>query len=323
MKNFYRLALLAMFAALFNFATAQTRDYIPMINENAQWLETYYHTPNPYGYNQAAKLFFDGDTSINSIQYVKIFKGFVDVFCQTTFVSGPDYAGALREDNAGQKVWIVEPGEIQESLYFDFTFEVGDTIPEDSHFIDEYFSPVVVYEIDTLTGIDGINRRQWTFQFEEFTYGSRMIEGIGNINGLLTSYFLQFEYFENLYCFSIDTSLIYSFSGPNSCTLLSDTCVTVGIDEPDFHEIKNQFLSVYPIPAKNFICLQFTNGIPEGETILHILDFTGKVVYSTMIQENQSPAETINVNTWQAGIYIAIIRDNGLIKGKCKFVIQQ
>lgn len=322
MKNIYHLISIAFLVALFNFTNAQTRDYIPLLNEGAHWLETYYHTPTPYGYNQAAKLFFAGDTTINSKQYAKIYKGLVDIFCQDTYLTGPEFAGALREDIAGQKVWIVEPGESQESLYFDFTLGVGDTVPEDSHFIED-FSPVVVYDIDTVTGIDGVARRQWTFEHNELLYGSQIIEGIGNINGMMSSYFIQFEHTENLYCFSVDTNLIFSLSGPYTCRLVTDTCLTVGIPESHDHTQTNHVLSVYPVPASAIVYLQFENKTPADETLLQIMDFSGKVVYKMQVEENNNKGKMVNVSSWPRGIYIATIFSKGQLKGKCKILVNR
>jgi hypothetical protein len=135
------------------------------------------------------------------------------------------------------------------------------------------------------------------------------------MNGLLSSYFIPFEYFENLFCFTIDATQVYGYD----CILPSDTCLTVGIPEPNHNSQNNNVLSVYPVPANDIVYFQFKDEI-TSHTNLQIVDYTGRSVYSKVI-ENTS-GESINVANLPAGIYFAIIQEDGQAKGKCKLVVE-
>ena len=266
---------------------SQKTSYIPMVNSGAEWFETFSWMPTPWWYNYASQYYLEGDTTFNNKEYLKLYKVWVDVECQEIFESGPDFIAALREDALTQKVWIVEGGGANnEILYFDFALQVGDTVPTDSYFSNELFSPITVFSIDTIITYDGLSRRKWTFQWGGgFTEGSVVVEGIGSINGLLAGYIIPIEwYWEQLFCFSINSSHIYPDPNPYQCILPSDTCVTIGIESiPNTSSI-----TLYPNPvvAGNPVRISGIPIHPDDPFTVDVYDLTGRKVASFLLKES-------------------------------------
>jgi hypothetical protein len=258
-----------------------------MVNPGSEWFETFSWMPSPWWYNYASQYFFEGDTTFNNKEYLKLYRVWIDVECQEIIESGPEYSAALREDTLTQKVWMVMDGvdANNEILYFDFALQVGDTVPTDS-FFSSRFSPIIVFSIDTITTYDGLSRRKWTFQYDGgITQGSEVVEGIGSINGLLAAYIMPIEwYWEQLFCFSIDGSHIYPDPNPYQCILPSDTCITIGIEpKPTASSI-----TIYPNPvvAGNPVRI---SGIPmyhDQPFTADVYDLTGKKVSTFLLKES-------------------------------------
>lgn len=43
--------------------------------------------------------------------------------------SGYGYAGAFRNDSLNKKVYFVKPGMLNDTLFYDFDLQLGDTLP--------------------------------------------------------------------------------------------------------------------------------------------------------------------------------------------------
>ncbi len=308
MKNLNLTIVLASLLLLTFMANGQTRNYIPMVNVETVWFETYSFMPSPYGYNSAGKVYFHGDTTFNNKQYQKLYKIFVDVMCQEIIENVPYYSGALREDTQAQKVWIVEWDANDEILFFDFTLEVGDTVPDDCYFSRE-FSPIIVSNIDTTNFYGGVDRRRWSFEYEG-DLGSVVIEGIGSINGLLAGYIFPMGYYwEQLFC--LDELQEYP-PIQSDCVLPSDTCVTVGIPEP---EAKDDFL-VFPNPISNSQQLHIQKSGLDSftkNTTIKLYSLHGEMIFESNFTGNYF---NFDLHNPLAGLYILQIITNNKIVTK-------
>ncbi len=316
MKTLDKLFLLIALTTLSNFSYAQNRDYVPMLNDGAKWIETMGATtfpPGPFEYNMARQGNISGDTLINGLVYHKIYLAGINILCQDS-IYWQTYFFAMRENTEDQKVWIIEDGEMEEILYFDFSLGIGDTVPEGSYYSKDFF-PLVVSSMDNITDYTGEERRRWQIEYG----GSTVVEGIGSLNGVLTPYFPVSEYWEDLFCYTIDDSQIFPFTVPSDCLLPSDTCLTVGIPEHNHNSQNNNVLSVFPVPANDLVYIKFDDSITSLIT-LQIVDYTGRSVYSKVIENNSD--ESINVANWPAGIYFALIQEDGQLKGNCKLVVE-
>ncbi len=246
MKKIFKFGLLTNLALIvgLQFSLAQNKEFIPMLNPGAIWFETYTnHTPNPFGYNWSGRKYLGLDTIINNTTYKKIYHEMLDVFCTEIILSGPTYAGALREDALHKMVWFIPPYFQQEILYFDFTLEIGDTVAE-SYFTWETPYTLIVSDIDTITTFDGAARKRWLFDSDPMNDESFVIEGIGFSGGLLQPYEIWQFYINHLWNFHIDTTLIYCHH-LFGCEIPSDTCMSVGITTP----LRDFDISIYPNPV--------------------------------------------------------------------------
>ena len=300
MKNIFRLFAIAILFGLC--PTLYSQQYHPLVNPGAVWLETYAGwPPGPWGYNWAGKRYLQGDTTINNIQYQKIYFVGLDVFCQETIISGPYYNGAIRENVTEQKTWYIYSDSTTEVLFFDFSLGIGDTVAEQCYFSRDFY-PIVVTDIDTMTTADGKDRRIWIFNYEPGNQ-SLVIEGVGNINCLLTPFLIWFEAWDMLFCHHIDTTLIYPFQ--SYCILPSDTCVTVGIEE----QIIPGDIVAFPNPLHNNHLLNLT--IPDcnitGLTTVSMYSIYGNQVGIWQFHENHLK---IKLPTLKKGFYILRVTNN-------------
>ena len=115
--------------------------------------------------------------------------------------------------------------------------------------------------------------------------------------------------------------------------IVSDTiylaCDPIGIEElhPSVDKAKDQLplqISVNPNPAKNQVKLQWEYLTPSeefNELSLQIFDIKGNEMYQEHI--NRGDYEIgIRTRKWQSGIYIVIMRSEGIMVGNAKFVIE-
>lgn len=320
MKNFYKISLLSLlvFALGLKFTEAQNRDYLPVVNQGAVWFETYTNyswPPSPYGYSYCGRKYLDGDTIINNIEYSKIYHEELDINCTDIVISGPEYYGAIREDIPEQKVWYFPPDSPLEFLYFDFSLSAGDTVAWDSWFNGGTGLYLTVSDIDTITTIDGVERRRWLFDQDPNSDESSMIEGIGCSSGLLASYEVIFEYWNYLISLNIDTSPVYcnNFYG---CEIPTDTCTTVGMHSYS----NNSHLHVYPNPviAGNPIAI---TGIPDSKNepvIIELYDRLGKKVDSY----RSTNAGLSIASPKITGLYVINVY-NSIFKSQIKIIVKQ
>ena len=300
MKSITRLFAIAILFGLCS--SLYSQQYHALVNPGAVWFETYAGwPPGPFGYNSAGETYLLGDTTINSQQYTKIYRVMLDVFCQESIIGGPGYMGSIREDTIEQKVWYISPDQTNEILFFDFSLGIGDTVPEQCYFSRDFY-PIVVLDIDTTTTAGGKERCLWTFNNEPGNQ-SYVIEGVGNINGLLSPFVIWFEAWPMLYCYHIDNTLIYPLQ--SYCILPSDTCVHVGIGEKRISEN----ILAFPNPLHNNQLLYLT--IPDcnipGLTTVSMYSIYGKQVGIWQFHENHLK---INLPTLKKGFYIVRVTNN-------------
>jgi hypothetical protein len=276
---------------------AQKNIYKPLVNPGAVWFETYADwPPGPWGYNAAGKNYLQGDTTINSLQYLKIYRVMLDVYCQETIIYGPIYAGAIREDITQQKAWYIQNDFTTEILFFDFSLGIGDTVPEQCYFSQEYY-PIVVTDIDTIATADGKERRLWKFNNSTGGDQSFVIEGVGNINGLLSPFCYWFEAWPMLFCHQIDNTLIYPLQ--SYCVLPSDTCATVGIEEKS--TTKNILAYPNPLPINHLLYLTIPDCCIGEMNTISMFNIFGKQIGFWQLPGNNLE---IKLPTLKMGLYI-------------------
>ncbi len=281
----------------------QGQAYVPFPDSGAIWqevLKPYPPGPMP-SYMEHNHYSVSGDTLINNTSYIKLYKTQYDVNC-SQFYEGPFFAGGLRNDTTARKVYFFNAFDSQEYLLYDFSLEVGDTVPQTYNNIS--YPNLLVDSIDSVF-IGDCYRKRFIYQ-EPFMGSIEVIEGIGAGSGLL-EYMYQFEVIYYLRCFHQSDSLywINTYWAGTSCNLETDTCLVISV--PDINMDKG-FLKIYPNPAsdKLFIhisCEGFDIGFDSGLAIFNI--------YGEKVGELNIPKEkdviSYNVSSLANGIYLIMI----------------
>ena len=224
--------LITLFFGLTISVLIYSQNYYPIVQENNEWnvLQVIYPgTGNPWDtiyWTQTYKL--TGDTIISEQTYKKVY------LSEEEIPTNWEYEGGIREEE--EKVWYFSKYGNGETIIYDFTIEVGDTIT--------YLPQPLVVDSINYREINGEDRKHFYLSYLEIPYTEFWIEGIGSNYGILSSgggmgiggwtWFL---------CMSENGELIYMNPNYNSCHLIST----------GFEEIKNSIIQVYPNPTQDKI----------------------------------------------------------------------
>ena len=199
-----RLIILALF--FFFLLKTQAQSYVPMPMQNCYWQMSHTNfcsqstgTPAISSSNLVYKVYPNSDTIIGTIKYVKFYSQVltytVSPSCSISGNIGNGYWGAVRQDTAGKKIYLIKPSQTLENLLYNFNYVKGDTVKT----ILGYYSSTppgnipyrIVDSIYYQSYTDGICRktfRQKLYQYNAGTYiwtqHDYFVEGIGNEVGL-------------------------------------------------------------------------------------------------------------------------------------------
>jgi hypothetical protein len=193
------------------------------------------------------------------------------------------YHGAYRSEN--RKVYFVPKDSTNQYLLYDFSVEVGDTIPQvyfeyfygDGMFLTDY----VIDYIDTII-INGNPHKR---------INNNWVDGIGNLQGfLLEPYFNISQYRVELTCMSIDNALYYPMQGADPCPM------DLGVSDDLFSK-----LVISPNPAADRIAIK---GI-ETEFEVIVRNIQGYIVLAQRMENNE-----LEIAQLTAGMYLLQITSN-------------
>ena len=268
-KKFYALlAALLMTGG----ATMQAQEYLPMVQKGNEWhtFETAIHWINNI------VNWCTGDTIIEDVRYMKIMGSIND---------GPSALfTVLREENG--KVWMRYLSTSEETLLYDFTASVGDTLC----FGD--FGACFVLDSISTEQIGGVDRRKFWFGLEYDDLGrprtqETWVEGIGSDYGLLWSGYWRIpDGWHCLLCFHQYGELVWENPEYGTCTF-------DGVEET-----KESGISIYPNPAKDRVVIE---GIEAAE--VNVYNALGQMV-KTVLGTNE-----IDLRGLVDGVYMLRIRD--------------
>ena len=272
-KIYTLLALLLMAGGV----TVQAQEYLPMVQKGNEWhtFETAIHWINNI------VNWCTGDTIIEDVRYMKIMGSIND---------GPSALfTVLREENG--KVWMRYLSTSEETLLYDFTASVGDTLC--------FGEPGASFVLDSISTeqIGGVDRRKFWFGLEYDGSGNprakeTWVEGIGSDYGLLWSgYYGIPDGWHCLLCFHQNGELVWQNPEYNTCTYPYDAV----------EETERETVVVYPNPGNNVlnICTAVTMWQPYNARV-EIYDLTGKLVCNQEITDNVT---SINAENWPSGMY--------------------
>lgn len=288
-----KFIVLLFFSLFFKNGFAQTP--YPFPDDSAFWRVDYWEAP-PFqctGFTATIASYqytYNGDTLINGFNYKKILKS-GNIFFPSCYPGSPlGYQGAIRDDSIAKMVYLVLPGNSTDTVLYDYNLSIGDTVR--SYL--KQLTPLIEYIVTAIDSqmIGGDYRKKWILTPScPSCLNAYYIEGVGNLYGLLDSYY-QNESGSLLLCFSVNSQPLYYDAGnPNSCTI-----VKVGYQD----KFSNALLSPNPVCCHSF---KLTN-LPINNNIerISITDITGRK--HDLIWKYEIPTEIIaNYENLTDGIY--------------------
>ena len=192
------------------------------------------------------------------------------------------YGGAIYEDTVLKKVYLILPGSTTDTLLYDFSLGVGDTIPFG---INNQINPILY--VDQIDSVQIGNSYRKRLRLGN-TVGVDLIEGIGSTSGLLENLFI-FECGGYLDCVSWNGQTIYPDTS-YPCDLMN------GINEFLGHSIHTD-LKIYPNPlSENLTIISNQSSISSIE----IYDPLAKIILSSPVN---CASCTVNCDFLPPGIY--------------------
>ena len=272
MKNAKIYTLLAVLL-MAGRVTMQAQEYLPIAQKGNEWhtFETGVWQINNY------VNWCSGDTLIEDVQYMKIMG--------TLNNGNPNLFTVLKEEDG--KVWERHLNTSVETLLYDFTASVGDTLC--------FGHPGNCFVLDSISmvQIGGVDRRKFWFGLEYDGLGNprakeTWVEGIGSDYGLLWSgYYGVYDGWHCLLCFHQYGELVWQNPEYNTCSYPYDAV----------EENKDSEITVYPNPGNN--TLNIRTALQNAR--IEIYDITGKLVYNQEITGNNT---RINAEGWPSGAYV-------------------
>lgn len=186
---------------------------------------------------------------------------FYQYFCIEMFYN-LGYKGAFRNEVEEKKVWYVPPGEESEVLLYDFSLQLGDTLPA------SYIIPEQMYYVEGIDSVeigDSYRKKYVIKSIDQFELPKSIIEGIGGDHFFeeITMWFNgESGYFFN--CVNIGDSLGYPAGGSCDEIIVSSKDV---IYDSDFHIFPNpstgKFWIKHSSNNQEFISIEIFNSYGE------------------------------------------------------------
>ena len=269
--RFYTLLALLLMAGE---VTMQAQEYLPIAQKGNEW-----HTLSTtlFGYSNYVN-WCSGDTIIGDVRYMKIMGTLNDGY--------PHLFTVLREEDG--KVWKRHLNTSMETLLYDFTASVGDTLC--------FGEPGASFVLDSISmvQIGDVDRRKFWFGLEYDGLGNprakeTWVEGIGSDFGLLWSgYYGVYDGWHCLLCFHQYGELVWQNPEYNTCTYPYDAV----------EGNKDSEITLYPNPAKEKVTIE---GLEAAE--VKVFNAFGQLV-KTIQGTNEIPVADL-----PQGVYMLRIAD--------------
>lgn len=227
----------------------------------------------PYQLMEVSNFCVDGsDTLIGNNSYKKVIR------CPEQV-----YHGAYRSEN--RKVYFVPKDSTNQYLLYDFSVEVGDTIPQ-VYFEHFYGGGMLltdyhIYYVDTIFVNGNPHKR----------INENWVEGIGNLQGfLLEPFFNISQYRVELTCMSIENAVYFPMQEVTPCPL--DLAVSDAILPR---------IAISPNPTSDKLIIEGINGSTE----FNVINAQGKIVDFRRLSTHE-----LAVSDLVAGVYFVQVTQN-------------
>jgi hypothetical protein len=233
-------------------ANGQTDVYHPFPDSNAVWGMSAGCTDVNCGDYSYIKYYYDGDTVIEGINYKRVVNEVLPMTsgncCGVPQGLG---AGFLRQDITGKKVYWQNQWTNGDTLLYDFTLNVGDTLND---FLQApWGEPKTVLSIDSVL-VGTLYHKRFNIDTSifrnEYTYS--IIEGVGSTDGF-SGYHENnaWQFGISLTCFSENGDVVYTPQNNPDTIPCGDLPVAIN----DLHQQLAEIVSVFPNPSSGKITL--------------------------------------------------------------------
>jgi len=291
-----KLTKLFLLLFLISFATEfRAQPYIGMMDSTSQW--NFRTTPGPCLSCQVSTYFFNGDTSISSISYKKLYKSEVNyhnnlmgIVCDRDSICsiGVSFVAGLRDDILNKKVYIYDPQTQVDTLLYDFDLALGDTLAPT--YYNRFYQGSNDFIVDSI-GFDtiGSSIHRVFYIGIDSTFAIRrthnLIEGIGGNWGL--TYNSIYVNNDTLDCY-VNSSGIYP-KGISSCNFISSITEEEKLPAENWH--------IYPNPTDGEVRISSEGNFVEAR--IYALD--GRLINAIALQAGKTDAIDIEGDS---GVYL-------------------
>ena len=316
MRKLISTILLAGFIALGYSTKAQTSVYYPFPDSNAVWGMSGGCTDPNCGDYSYIKYYYDGDTIIEGIYYKKV-AAVVLPLTSGNCCTVPEGLGAgfLRQDIAEKKVYWRNQWTNGDTLLYDFTLNVGDTLNSFLNYPDPWTEPKTILSIDSVL-VGTSYRKRFNIDTNifrtEYTYS--IIEGVGSTDGFSGVHENNaWQFGISLTCFSENGNLVYTPQNNPDTIPCGDLPVAVN----DLPQQSGEIVSIFPNPASEKITLTCKESSLPLKVIIY--DMLGRKQLE--IEKNIECPE-IDISGLPQGIYFLRAENNKSLLTIKKFVKQ-
>ncbi len=313
MRKFYRFVytLILPISIALSPSDAMAQDqYYPLLDTTAVWnfervisCQLY----SPY-YHFHYSLILWSDTVIDGTTYLQLKRPAWEFSTSAWFSGevgdcGPNpmatgYLGALREDTTARRVHYLPAGATEESLLYDFSLEIGDTI---TGYLDDHFffaEPGIISAVDSVL-IGSQYHKRWNIPVEgaDGEYHFQYIEGIGGLHGLVDPdpFYLLHSAITTLTCYSNGQGFVYP-DGDEPCAIVTHAY------QQGTTDIR---LDIFPNPASGTVTL---NHSATGKARLQVFGTSGKLISQHTLN---TPEVIIDTENWPRGMYLLRVVNKG------------
>ncbi|MDL2241120.1 T9SS type A sorting domain-containing protein [Bacteroidales bacterium OttesenSCG-928-K03] len=248
-KKILILSILLIGISVANAQNGATKyEYCPLVEEGKNWSildaqETYNPSPIQDFTYRTHRMIFYGDTIINDLHYKKMYSSTEE---NSVFPHGWTLQGFMREDE--KRVWYKQNYlNSTEKLYYDFSLEIGDLVPNALDTGENIIIEDITYEIMN----NGEERKVFWLSsnvYSPFDIDKEFwIEGVGSNVGLIYPlHGILVGGFYRLLCHHENEESIFEDDVLGTCYKSS-----IGI------ETYNNIIDIYPNPAKDMITINY------------------------------------------------------------------
>ncbi len=311
MKLKLLLTLLLILASLFVFTNKSQAQLNAYFKNNPVWqINSSCSIGGPCIKNDTYNYYTKGDTLIDSLNYVQIFRkgqGFYDwqapfqnPGCLGTYIN-IDTQPLYFVRSEYRQIAIRFPGDTAEQLLFDFNLAIGDTLPITYN---NKFRDIVVSGIDSVATPNGFMKR---FALSGATWSQYLIEGIGHTRGFTEPLKAPLECSFSMNCYGLKDSAIYPSVGA-SCT------IAIGIANYP----SKIALSIFPNPFNKSTSFEFDPSLTNLQLKIFSI-FGQELTYNFAEPKGKITFEKGNLSS---GIYFYELIHTNQVKASGKIILE-